>query len=93
MTAKTHTDKRRLISVLHSDLTVNTLAKQIIEDNFRMAKKRPDLIVPAKLPIPMTRHCRRRIAKYNRVHMDHEFHSLFDKAIHEIKKTVERRAT
>lgn len=74
------------ISVLKSDLTVEELARQIVLDGFNIQRKNPEMLVPSKLPIPVGRLCRKRIAKRNNVHPDNQFHSLFDKAIHLIEK-------
>lgn len=71
----------KLLSVLKIDLSADDLARRIILDGFKIQKTCPDLIVKNKLPIPIAKHCRRRIAKSLNVHMDLEFHSLFDKAI------------
>lgn len=78
----------RLISVLHSTLTVEDMAKQIVLDGFNMQKKSPAMIVKTNLPIPIAKDCRRRIAKRNFVHMDLEFHSMFDKAVRQIELSV-----
>jgi hypothetical protein len=75
----------KLISVLHSDLTPESIAKDIVLDGFSMQRRRPAMLVDTKLPIPMAVDCRRRVAKRNCVHMDREFHSLFDKAVRHIE--------
>lgn len=74
------------VSVLKTDWTPTTVAKHIVMDGFKMQSSHPELIVPSQLPIPMARHCRRRIASALNVHLDREFHSLFDMAVHEIQK-------
>lgn len=72
---------RHAVSVLKTALTPRVIAEQIIVDAFRIQKEHPELIVPSSLPIPMAKNTRRRIARLNRVNMDHNFHSLYDKAI------------
>jgi hypothetical protein len=79
----------RLLSVLKLDLTPEVVAKQIVMDGFTMQAKYPEMIVPSNLSIPIAKDCRRRVAKHLSAHMDHEFHSLFDKAIHEIEKVTD----
>lgn len=75
-------------SVSETNLTIDDMAKQIILDGFRMQKYHPKQLVASRLPIPVARRCRNRLAKKNGVYLDSAFHSLFDKAIHRIETTV-----
>lgn len=78
--------KARRVSILTVSMTVDEMAKHIVMDSFKTVRVNPDLEVASNLPIPMVRNSRRRIAKSLRLHMDHEFHSMYDRAVNEIRK-------
>ena len=80
--------KRVYRSSTHVDLTPEMLARQIVLDGFWMQKHHPDQLVSTQLPIPMAKRCRNRLAKKNGVFLDPAFHSLFDKAIHQIQQAA-----
>lgn len=75
----------RLTSILRTTLTPDDLARQIVMDSFKTMKTHPELVVESPLPIPMVINSRRRLARANKVHMDHEFHSMYDRAIRVIE--------
>lgn len=78
--------KARRVSILTVNMTVEEMAKHIVMDSFKTVRVNPEMEVDTNLPIPMVRNSRRRIAKSLRLHMDHEFHSMYDRAVNEISK-------